>query len=238
MMSDVMKPGDKIDIHLLHQNSEKVYKSSIFDPISETELEIGMPTESGKMILFQVGLEGQFYFYTEKGIFTCEGVVKERYKKDNFYLLSIKLTSPLKRFQRRDYFRVDCYEDFYYYAVPNELNQLKTTEELFDAISDAEYIKRIRIARMQDLSGGGIRFIADEEIEAGTHIAIVVSLKNEKVDKTFYLITEIVACNPMEHAREKRMIRGKFLFKDPKDRELIIKYVFEEDRCRRKKENG
>ena len=80
-----VKPGDKIDINYLHQNNGKTYKSSVFDILSDTELEITMPTDEGKMILFQNGFECQFYFYTSKGLFTCEAVITGRAKRDNFY---------------------------------------------------------------------------------------------------------------------------------------------------------
>ena len=238
MIADLIRLGDKIDINFLHHNNGKTYKSSVFDIFSETELEIGMPTENGRMVLFQVGMECQFYFYTQKGIFTCEGVVKERYKKDNFYLLSIKTTSELKKFQRRDFFRVECTEDFYYYAIPKEVAELETTEEIFEIISDLDYMDKVRFGHMQDLSGGGGRFMANEDLEIGSFVVSVIRLTNNKVDKTFYLVTEVISCDPVEKIPGKKMIRCKYWYKDAKDRELIIRYVFEQDRCRRQKENG
>ncbi len=238
MISEIIRPGDKIDITFLHQKNGKVYKSSVFDFLSPTEIEIGMPTEGGKMVLFQTGFECQFFFYTQKGMFTCDMVIKERYKKDNFYMLSARMISPLKKYQRRDYFRVDCSLDFYYYAVPKEVAELPTTEDVFEVISDLEYMEKVRFAHTMDLSGGGIRFTANEDIEIGSYIVSVIRLTNEKVDKTFYLVTQIIACDRMKDAPEKRVVRARFLYKDPRDRELVIRYVFEEDRCIRKKENG
>lgn len=236
MASENIKPGDKIDIVLLHQKNDKVYKSSFYDFLSPTEIEIGMPTFGGKMVLFQVGLACQFFFYTQKGIYTCDMVIKERYKKGNLYMLSAKITGPLKKHQRRDYFRVDCSLDFYYYAVPKEVAQLPTTEEIFEVISDLEYMEKVRFAQSKDISGGGIRFMANEDIEVGSYVVSVIQLTNEKVDKTFYLVTEIIACDPIKELREKRMVRARFLYKEDKDREQVIRYVFEEDRCMRKKE--
>jgi len=238
MVTDIISPGDKIDIKFLHQNVGKTYRSNVFDFISETELEIGMPTEGGKLVLFNVGFSGQFYFYTQKGIFTCEAVVTDRYRKENFALLVIRLKSILKKFQRRDYFRVDYYEEFTYYPTDKSILELETLEDVAKEVSSVEYILKQQSGRAQDLSGGGIRFIANEPIEIGSYIVTVLKLKNEKMDKTFYLPTEIIACDPIEKVPEKKMIRAKFIFKDLNDRELIIKYVFERDRYLRKKENG
>ena len=61
-MSDLIQPGDRIDIQLVYQverqqNGEdievKLYKSKVCDWLSDINMEILMPTESGKMVLFQ-----------------------------------------------------------------------------------------------------------------------------------------------------------------------------------------
>ena len=77
-----------------------------------------------------------------------------------------------------------------------------------------------------------------EQLEVGTKILSVLRLSNNKVDHMFYLVTDVVACDPVEGMPGLWVARGKFEFKDIKDRDLIIRYVFEEDRMNRKKENG
>ncbi len=238
MISDYARPGDKIDITYLHQNNGKIYKSSVFDFIDETVVEVGMPTESGKMVLFQVGFECELFFYTQKGMYICEGKVSERYKKDGLYMMSVKIISEPKKYQRRDYYRVDCSIDFSYYKIEEEIAKLESTEKLFEEIANPKYIPEKKFGRTEDLSGGGIKFIADEELEAGSYILSVIRLINDKIDHTFYLVTEIIDCMPYEKVYKKKVVRGKFRFKDIKDRELIVRFVFEEDRMLRKKENG
>ena len=65
VLSDLINPGDKIDIQLTYQLEQskmgqdvevKIYKSSVFDFVSDTEIEITMPTEGSKVVLFQNGL--------------------------------------------------------------------------------------------------------------------------------------------------------------------------------------
>jgi len=238
MVLDFIKPGDKIDINYLHQNNGKTYKSSVFDILSDNEIEIAMPTDGGKMVLFQNGFACQFYFYTVKGLFTCEAVITGRYKKDNFYLLSAKITSGLKKYQRRDYFRVDCSIDFGYYRISDEVARLETTEELFEEIANPDYIEQKMLARTRDISGGGIRFTGNESLEVGDKLLIVIRLTNEKLDHMFYLVAEIIDCAPVEQMQDKWVLRAKWHFKNIKDRDLIVRYVFEEDRMIRKKENG
>lgn len=238
MISDFARPGDKIDITYLHQNNGKTYKSSLFDFLGDTVIEIGMPTEGGKMVLFQIGFECSLFFYTQKGMFTCDGKVVERYKKDGFYLLAVKIMSVPKKFQRRDFYRVNSAIEFTYYKITKEVAELETTEALFEEIADPKYISEKKTATTRDISGGGISFLIEEELEAGSFILSILRLTNEKVDTTLYLVTEIIACGRLENMPEKKLVRAKFHFKDLKDRDLIVRFVFEEDRMLRKRENG
>ncbi len=237
-IADFARPGDRIDITYLHQNNGKVYKSSVCDYINDSVLEISMPTESGKMILFQVGFECSLFFYTQKGMYTCEGKVIDRYKRDGFYLLSMKITSTPKKYQRREYYRVDNSMEFLYYPITKEIAELETTGEIFDEITNPEYIEKKKIGRTKDLSGGGIRFIASEGYEKDSYLLVVLPLKNDKVEQTLYLVMQVIESFAIENLKDKMIVRGKFIFKEAKDRELIVRYVFEEDRMRRKKDSG
>ena len=236
---EVVRPGDKIDINFLHQNNGKTYKSSVCDIISEKELEITMPTESGKIVVFQLGVECQFYFYTQKGLFTCDVVITGRARKENFLVLTARVISGLKKFQRRDYYRVNCLLDFAYYKITDEVANLETTEELFEVIADPAYLEHRKLATTRDISGGGIKFTSyDDDLKAGDKILVVIRLSNDKMDHMFYLVTDIVDSVRAENVRDKWVVRGKWQFKNVKDRDLIVRFVFETDRMLRKKENG
>ncbi|MBQ6811532.1 MAG: flagellar brake protein [Agathobacter sp.] len=235
---EVVRLGDKIDINFLHQNNGKTYKSSVCDIISDKELEITMPTDEGKIVVFQVGIECQFYFYTQKGLFTCDAVITGRARRDNFLVLMARVTSAMKKFQRRDYYRVNCLLDFSYYKITDEVAALETTEDLFEEITNPDYIIQKMLARTRDLSGGGIRFNANEILKKGDKLLCVLHLQNDKMDRMFYLVSEVIDCNTIEQVRDKWVVRAKWIFKNLKDRDLIVRYVFEEDRKLRKKENG
>ena len=104
-LSEVIRPGDKIDIRLVRQieREEKggepapLYQSRVCDLTSEKDLEIDMPMSGGKMILFPMGAECLFVIYTRSGMYRCEAVVRRRYKEDNLFFLSVTLTKePVK----------------------------------------------------------------------------------------------------------------------------------------------
>ena len=62
LLSELIEPGDKIDIQMLQQTQQanetgdtvKIYKSSVLDILDDSEMEISMPTEGGK-IAFAAG---------------------------------------------------------------------------------------------------------------------------------------------------------------------------------------
>lgn len=238
MTNSIIRPGDKLEMKHLHQNNQKTYKSGVYDILDNGKIEITIPTDDGKMVVFQNGAEFQFYFYSKNGMFTCEAVVVERYRRGNFLLFLVQLTTKLKKFQRREYFRLSCLIDFSYYKITDEVAKLETTKALVDEISKAEYLGEQRLARTKDLSGGGMRFIVSEPLELHSKVLSIIRLTDNKMDRTFYLVTEVIGCDPVEELKERWIIRGKFIYKNIKERDLIISHVFEEDRRLRKKESG
>lgn len=236
MVSEIIKPGDKIDINFVHQSNGKTYKSSVFDFLEGNFLEIAMPTEGGKMVLFNLGVECQLYFYTSKGMYTCEAIVAKRYKRDNFFLLAMKMKTGLKRYQRREFFRVECLIDFNYYKISDEVAKLEEPEEFFSVLMNPIYKQQKKLARTRDLSGGGIRFTAEEPLEIGSKILIVIRLVNDKMDQVFYLVSDIISCDIVETTNDRWIVRAKWKLKNPKEQEKIVRFVFEEDRMKRKKE--
>ena len=246
-LSELVKLGDKIDVRLGYQVEQqkmgkpmelKNFKSSVFDYVSDTEMEILMPSDGGKIYLFETGIRLELLFYTNKGLYTCQAITKQHYKKENVYLLTVEIKSPPSKYQRREFFRVDCTLDMQYYSVNEEIAELASTEEVFCALQSEEFIGMSIPAIVQDISGGGIRFSSPVYNEIDSYIVIKLRLTNERLDETFFLACKIISCDRIEDFEGKYSNRAKFMFKDIKDRETIVKYVFEEQRRIRKKENG
>ena len=180
ILSEITSLGDKIDIRLMHQvkiednggEMAQVYKSSICDYLADNLLEVSMPTAEGRMVLFQVGAECQMVIYSKRGMYQCIAVVQKRYKKDNLYLLSVEIMSEPKRFQRREFFRVNLLTEVQYYIVPKEVAALPTTEELFLEIEKPEYIDQMKRGMVKDISGGGMLFSSDEQLQMGNYILL------------------------------------------------------------------
>lgn len=242
--SNIIIPGDKIDIRLIRQvNAEenggqqaKVYQSNVSEFISEQEMEILMPMQGGKMVLLQIGAECQFVFYTRRGLYSCDVVVRERYRKDNLYLLRVMLKKQPTRFQRREFFRIAFVTEMQLLEITEEVAALKTTEQLFMESQDVKYIDHKKKVMIRDISGGGVKFTGETELEQGQFVLLSFRLANENTDECFHLVSQIVAVQKEDGDRYS--CRAKFIFKDLRDREKIVRFVFEEERRIRRKEVG
>lgn len=241
MIEDIIRPGDKIDIRLIQQVEQeeasdkptRLYKSQVYDMNENGLLQIAMPTENGRIVLLPLGIRFEFVFYSKGGLYRGEGQVKERFKKDNLFVLVVELKSRLVKFQRREYFRHQCMIDMSYFNLTQEEAELESAEIAFEKIRDENFYKKEKKGVIVDISGGGVRFTSKEENENGGFILIAVRLSGERVDKQYYIIGSIIRCTRIEGTESKYENRVHFIMKDSKVREEIIKFIFDEERKNR-----
>ena len=244
-VTDLIKPGDKIDIRLLQQveNEErtgdiiKVYKSQVLDINKRGNVEIAMPTEGSKLLLLPLNVRFEFVFYSGGFLYKSIGQVVERFKRDNIYTLEVELKTRLEKFQRREFYRYECSVDFKFFELTEKQAELETVEEIYAELREDHFLDKIKNGTIVDISGGGIRFNSDTELKSRDHILAVVHLANEKMNREFNLVGSVISCEKRTQVQEKKYVsRVKFMIKDDKIREDIIRYIFEEERLTRQKD--
>lgn len=245
-LSDWVGLGDKIQIRLVYQLEQKLngkdvevidYKSRVYDIFSDVVLEIMAPQNHGKTILFKEGLRCEMVFYTKKGLFSSYAVVRKRYIRDELYVLKMEIKSSLVKYQRREFFRVPCRIDFDLYKINGDIASCNSTNELYEAIS-GEFNETKEQGKMCDLSAGGIKFETKVQYETDDYLAAAISLENDKMKDSFLLVCQIINSEKSDSSEGKFISRGVFIFKDLRDREKIVAYVFEAERALRKKKLG
>lgn len=247
-VSDIIRLGDKIDVRLVQkmENTDKngespeVYRSQVLDIKENGNFEIAMPTEKGRLILLPLGVRFEFVFYSYTGsLYRSIGQVVERYKKDGFYMLEIQLRTALEKFQRREFYRYNCAMDFTFYILDEEQKNMESADDIYRDMADGESNMTPCHGVMVDLSGGGMKFRSSNELSPGDKIMIMLRLTNDKMDRHFHVLSNVIACIEV-HTPAKVMYesRLKFIIEDNRIREEIIRYIFEEERKIRQKENG
>ncbi len=244
MLTDYIVPGDKIE--LTEKSSEekvnkdgvisrKVYRTRIYDISSEDEIKVNMPMDKDKLILLPVDGEYDLCFYTANGLYQCYGRVSDRYKSNNIYVLCLELTSPLKKFQRREYYRLNCIlnmkcrkMDDEEYAMVNELNSVQFIN------TDLT----LQNGTIVDISGGGARFISKEKFPNDSKILFKFSLPGAKEPIEYEVVGRVLICEETENMKGLYQNHVQFIKIDTDQRESIIRYIFEEERRKRKRERG
>lgn len=146
------------------------------------------------------------------------------------------LISPLERYQRREYFRIECSikaRCIFLTEDEHELDEMEDPDEFLLAHPDEE--RMVGHGTIANISGGGALFYSSLDLYEGDCILLRVSFDDD------YDVTDLV-CKVLERGIDWDFdhiaYRVKFLFQNAKFREKIIRFVFDEERRIRKKEQG
>ena len=217
------------------------YRSKVQDVKENGDIEIEVPTQEGKSVSLPSGVRLEFLFYTRTGMFRCVAHIKRRYVRGRLYLFLIEQKTPLEKFQRREYYRFECVMEMSFYPVSKEeiditpLNELKEHHRL----TVPEDLPRKALA--VDISGGGIRFVSDHPGQEGEYMVVSLTLPSEQSELKLDMLGQTMVCQSIEkksggkkNTQEKYEYRVQFI-KGSKEREQIIKYIFEQERKSRQK---
>ncbi len=241
MLSKYVLPGNRVEIQAVERvrpaddnERKKVYSSQVRDILSEDQLEIFMPMEKTKMILLPVNTEFDLYFYTQSGLFQCFATIIDRYKDGNQYVLLMELSSNLRKFQRREYYRLSCALEM------NSRPLEKEEKDAMDKNADLYLVPGLPLKRsvVVDISGGGIRFISSYRYEPESLIYCKYNLVIDGVAKEYTLISKVLTSRELDDRPGVFEHRAQYVDIDTYDREEIIRFIFEEERKHRKREMG
>ena len=229
--------GDRIE--LMHiksaigrKVSDKKYGSQLLDFDGDRTAKIAMPISEGKVIPLEIDDDYNLCFFTNSGLYQCTAQIKKRYTENRMYVMDVIFLTPLKKFQRRKFYRLDCLFPIRYRIVPKEQFE-KRNEAEHDNEKDEILWEEGTIS---DLSGGGIRFHGNVECKKEDLVEIVLPLSLQSGIVPLSLYMKVVSCVHFEGSRVAYETRGEFLNINEKERETVIKYVFEEQRRRMRKE--
>ena len=156
--------------------------------------------------------------------------------------MEVELKTQPEKFQRREYYRFPCVMDFQYYTITKEEAQFESCGSAADSSARGRRTKdgknpnreREYAGKIVDLSGGGTRFRTLKELDPRQWLLLEIHLKNEFMDKWFYIIGAVIDCVRPENDSERMFeVRVKFQIRDANMREEIIQFIFEEERKQR-----
>ena len=238
LLSKYIALGSKVELEVIDRILQddgsylkKKYESKVVEIISEDRLVVNMPIEQGNTVLLPVGSEYDIHIFTPDGLFQCIVRVVNRYKESEKYLLEIEIISNLVKYQRREYYRYSCMLPIKFRLMTQDetaaFKEKKEVNFIELPLSDAEVV---------NISGGGMRFITKDICEPNdliiTHYSIIDG-------KEFEHIAKILAVKPLDNPLSDAdfEVRCQFVNIQNDERVMIIKYIFEEERKKRKLES-
>ncbi|MBR5598389.1 MAG: PilZ domain-containing protein [Lachnospiraceae bacterium] len=235
MLEKYVKAGDKVEILPLHRVSlkeeekqeQRIYISKINQILDEDKLEILMPIEQSKIVLLPRNVVLNLVIYTSNGLYQCEVKATERYKSGNIFLQAMELIGPMKRYQRREFYRYSCAVTVFSRSLLEEEKENLIWDDTIPGIEGTSF----------DIGGGGIRFRVDHEFEKDEMILCIIHLDVKGMAREIQTLGKVLSVKPIKNS-EAFEVRVQFERITHKDRELIIQYIFEDERKRRKHDSG
>ncbi|MCR4595401.1 MAG: flagellar brake protein [Lachnospiraceae bacterium] len=242
MLSKYVVVGNRVELQAVKRlnlnddsaNEErKVYSTKVYDIVSDERIELLMPMEQTKLILLPIDGEYELCFYTDNGLYQCLAKVVDRYRDNNIYVLALDLTTNLRKYQRREFYRFSC-------AL--EMNSRELLKEEIDSLNQSHNALQpelpLKRSVIVDISGGGLRFVSNLEYEKGSMILCNYNLVVDGVQKHYSLVGKVLSVEELENRPGVYEHRVQYVNMDVDDREEIIKYIFNEERKNRHKEKG
>jgi c-di-GMP-binding flagellar brake protein YcgR len=189
---------------------------------------IAAPILEGNIYPLRVGSIMNVYFLKNAGheinLFKFRAVVKRRDIYNNLHFIIIEQTEKIERIQRRQYFRLDCTLQVKYKTEDQGINDTAS-----NTVSGTAYEETVA----NNLSGGGISLKLKEIIEKGKLLNCKLFLGNYHVVN---FTGRVVRCSNSKIQSKYKFEAGLAFEKiSDKDRETVVRYIFEEQRKLRKK---
>lgn len=252
MEKAVVSVGDRIELTHVKSSfrsklSSRTYGSKLLDYDGRRSAKIAMPIDEGKVIPLRVGDEYDLCFFTSTGLYRCRARISNRFHEGKMFVLTVEFLSLPKKFQRRMFYRLECMEEIRYRVVSEQERILR---EFIDSGIEDEAQRKAYEAKLKeftgvwedamltDVSGGGvrIRIQCNQRVEPDSYVevAMVLPIKSKKI--RLQCMAKVVATVKRDSGENEFELRCEFERIEKEDRELIVQYVFEEQKRRLRKE--
>ncbi len=239
MANRLITEGNKIDFKDILSKEQlnggltpATYASQVFEIRNDNILRVSMPIEHGRIIPLSKGKKFDAFFYTAKGLYQCRVIIIDRFKINNIYMMDIELLTEPVKYQRRQYYRLELNIPVRYMQITEtESNVMANEEELPERL---ENLSEYHTGDTIDISGGGLRFTGDTLVEKGNKLAVVFDIDYEGNIERYLLAADVIMsfAIPQHHGMYEHRVEFKDISKE--NREMLIKYIFQEERKIRK----
>lgn len=231
-MIDQIIPGSHIELIPLHRSnneSEKLptYISS-YEYFQNNKLYISMPMIKTHYAPVHKGEEYEITVFCHTKIFQGRIVVECAQKEGNHYSLVTQIVVPLKKCERRQYFRLSYEGKLEYMPLTDEVAELYRTH-----MKEGQELGKIGylLGSIVDISAGGMKFLSDHILSPKETLLIRFNVNDESIDHgDFIFLARVISSVKHESKANVNIHRVAFEIIDTKLQEKLISFIFKQQR--------
>ncbi len=208
---DYLSIGSRIEILKMISKREKSFPSQILDLKNEGSFLISGPIWKNRIVPIHEGEKITLsYVVKDKGRYAFDVLVTDRkYKK--IYILEVKKISDIRKYQMRRYYRFNI-------SIPVEKEFIIKKKTGKETITEE--------CRTKDISGNGLRLYSNFKHRVGD----IIKCKFKIEDQFMNIKSKIVRIEEIDTFEYKYSLGIDFIDIIEKDRDIIIKFIFKQER--------
>lgn len=253
MANEVIQIGNKIEMRAVSKrmlteetSNPDVYVSQFQHWAEMNSAVISVPTFKGHLVPLRVDDVYELRFFTKSGLYRCRGrIIKRSKTSNNLAVVEIKFISALEKYQRRQYYRMNCIMPMTYAVLTDVQRELYKEKKRCLTLEQKLAIEKklenqemsFEKATVLDLSGGGMRFNSYVQQEPGDVLLLQPALPEVVRKKIPFLFGRIISSRRIPN-KEPVVYDNRIEFVEisSAEQEQIITYIFKEERDKRRRE--
>jgi len=213
MKSNFFKPKQRVELHIDTERGVLNLSTHVEHVTDAGEYIVAAPFYKGHLYPFLKREHVELFAIVEgAGVVSCDVIVERRLKNGDIVLLLLERISDIRRTQRRRHYRLPTLLDAE--IIANERSEMH----------------RIH-AVTRDLSAGGMRMVTPEILFQKEHVKLKVDLNGEELS-LHSSVLESVSLSTESLRYDTRFVFDNL---DLNQERMIVAYIFEEQRKRRRR---
>ena len=253
MANEVIQIGNKIEMRavakrtlLAEKSDTDIYVSQFLNWADNNVASIAIPTFKGHLVPLRVDDVYELQFFTRGGLYRCRGKIEKRTKtSNNIAIAEVRFISALEKYQRRQYYRMNCIIPMTYSVLTDVQRELYKEKKRCLSLEQKLNIEKklesqemvFQKATVLDISGGGMRFNSSVQQQSGDIMLLQPALPETVRKKIPFLFGRIITSRRIPNKEPIAFDnRVEFVEITSTEQEQIITYIFKEERDKRKRE--
>ncbi len=219
-----IKIGTKFEIEIPEfENRRQVhtncYVSQLVDIIDDSTVAIAAPIYENRLKFMSNGLAIRVYYLNDRQELICFDAIVNEYKRSGpVETFIIKIIGNYAKIQRRRYYRLNTVLDQSYLVVEEYISDFNSYT--FPELKDLP----LRNGHTKNISGSGACLLVDESLELGSNLDLTIIIPGYTCVRTIAQVVRVIR-------KDKKYEVGVHFQKiTSKDSEILMKYIFEQQR--------